>query len=442
MYTLVESSNSRIDLLNIVASNGNVYAIFNIHNKSDHDVDLTINKVPYSQAPILYKSKTRGVFKYSHTYPIENHNCIPGGCFIEIQAVYSAPEINIDDEFEILFTIYSNNFTNCLSPRLHFTSIANGWIITCVKKGSDDSFYEENKDMRHVVHYSSHDSKDNDSLENPYDVLESLIGLDFVKREVISLSNFVKIQKLRESRGLKSDAISYHCVFTGNPGTGKTTMARIIASIYKELGILKKGHLIETDRSGLVGQYIGHTAEKTNRVVDSALDGVLFIDEAYALTPKEDGRDFGQEAISTLLKRMEDDRDRLVVIVAGYGEEMTRFINSNPGLKSRFVRYIDFPDYSCSELLSIFQKFVKDGGYVIDEPSLNILETAFKHIIELNDKNYGNGRYARTIFEETLKAQANRIACFEEISDEQLQFIDSTDISCAIHLIESKYGKD
>lgn len=438
MYTLVESSDIRIDLLNIVASNGNVFAIFNVHNKTQLDADLSINSILHSQPPYLYKSKKRGVFKFVSTFPHEptGSHSIPGGCFLEIQVVYSSPEINIDDEFETVFTVYSNRFKNCISPRLHFSAIENGWTITCVKNRGDDSFYEEHKDMKHVVHYINNDD-DSSSTDNPYDVLNSLIGLESVKTEVLTLSNFVKVQKLRESRGLKADSISYHCVFTGNPGTGKTTVARIVASIYKNLGILKKGHLIETDRSGLVGQYIGHTAEKTNSVIDSALDGVLFIDEAYALAPKEEGRDFGQEAISTLLKRMEDDRDRLVVIVAGYREEMRRFINSNPGLKSRFVRYIDFPDYSSQDLMSIFRKFIDEGGYKLDESASIILEDTFHRIIESGDQNFGNGRYARTLYEETLKAQANRIAQFETISDEQLQFLDTADISCAIKSVDS-----
>lgn len=193
------------------------------------------------------------------------------------------------------------------------------------------------------------------NISNPLKELEALIGLANVKTEVTNIYNLVKIQKVRATKGLNAPDISYHCVFTGNPGTGKTTVARLVAQIYKQLGILSKGHLIETDRSGLVAEYVGQTAVKTNKIIDSALDGVLFIDEAYSLVQNGGGNDFGLEAIATLLKRMEDNRDRLVVILAGYSDEMKQFIDSNPGLQSRFNRYTHFEDYSADELTSIYE---------------------------------------------------------------------------------------
>jgi ATP-dependent 26S proteasome regulatory subunit len=207
---------------------------------------------------------------------------------------------------------------------------------------------------------------------NPYEELEGLIGLNNVKQEIKTLANLVKVQQARKEEGLKNSTLSYHLVFTGNPGTGKTTIARIIASIYKDLKILKKGHLVETDRSGLVAEYLGQTAVKTNAVIDTALDGVLFIDEAYSLTDENDS--YGKEAVATLLKRMEDDRDRLVVILAGYTENMTHFIMTNPGLESRFNKYIEFTDYNAEELFQIFMRLAHKYDYLVDEEAQQIIK--------------------------------------------------------------------
>ncbi len=243
---------------------------------------------------------------------------------------------------------------------------------------------------------------------DPYKELDELIGLESVKEEVHSLVNFVKVQKMRQEKGLKTPKMSYHLVFTGNPGTGKTTVARIVARIYKDLGILKKGHTVETDRSGLVAEYMGQTAVKTNNLIDSALNGVLFIDEAYSLVIG-DNRDYGEEAIATLLKRMEDDRDKLVVIVAGYTNEMKKFINSNPGLQSRFNRYIHFPDYTPDELYDIFCLQLKKNQYTITPEGEKFLREKLKEIVDKKDRNFGNGRYVRNIFEKAIQRQANRL---------------------------------
>jgi SpoVK/Ycf46/Vps4 family AAA+-type ATPase len=221
--------------------------------------------------------------------------------------------------------------------------------------------------------------------------------------------------------------LSYHCVFTGNPGTGKTTVARIVAEIYKELGVLKKGHLVETDRSGLVGEYVGQTAPKTNAIIDSALDGVLFIDEAYSLVQGGQG-DYGKEAISTLLKRMEDDRDRLVVILAGYSKEMDDFINSNSGLQSRFNRYIEFPDYSSEELLQIFDFIIKKNEFVLTDEASNLVKEVIAKAVANKNNNFGNARYIRNLFEKVITQQANRIATAENISNEVLSKIEAVDI--------------
>lgn len=239
--------------------------------------------------------------------------------------------------------------------------------------------------------------------------INDLVGLEEVKQEVRKFSDFIRVQHLREKEGLKVSPINYHCVFTGNPGTGKTTVARILADVYKDLGILKKGHLVETDRSGLVAEYVGQTAVKTNKIIDSALDGVLFIDEAYSLIYQGAG-DYGQEAIATLLKRMEDDRDRLVVILAGYGYEMQQFIESNPGLKSRFNRYFHFSDYSATELWEIFKRNLTKHEYVLDSDAEEKVKQILREAVSQKDVNFGNARFVRNLFEKILENQATRIA--------------------------------
>ncbi len=260
------------------------------------------------------------------------------------------------------------------------------------------------------------------------DELRKLIGLQSVKSEVETLTNFIKIQQSRAEKGLKATSVSYHCVFTGNPGTGKTTVARIVANIYKELGVLKKGHLVETDRSGLVAEYVGQTAVKTNKVIDCALDGVLFIDEAYSLVSGGQN-DFGIEAISTLLKRMEDDRDRLVVILAGYSNEMQTFINANPGLQSRFNRYIEFPDYSADELAQIFEFNLTKNEYTITDDAKTALTAYLNNVVATKDERFGNARFVRNLFEKTIERQANRLAQEKQLTAEMLTTIELADLA-------------
>ena len=260
---------------------------------------------------------------------------------------------------------------------------------------------------------------------DPYGELDSLIGLENVKEEVKTLANLVRVQQARKEEGLKNSALSYHLVFTGNPGTGKTTIARIIASIYKDLKILKKGHLVETDRSGLVAEYLGQTAVKTNAVIDKALDGVLFIDEAYTLTDDQDS--YGKEAVATLLKRMEDDRDRLVVILAGYTNNMARFITTNPGLESRFNRYIDFPDYSSDELYKIFMTLIKKYEYIIDAEAEIYIQELIQSEVTAKGEQFGNARFIRNLFEKVLANQANRLAKEQNLSADCLRTITKED---------------
>lgn len=260
-----------------------------------------------------------------------------------------------------------------------------------------------------------------------FDDLEGLIGLSTVKEEVKTLRNYILIQQEREKKGLKSTQVSYHCVFTGNPGTGKTTVARIVADVYRSLGVLKKGHLVETDRSGLVADYVGQTATKTNKIIDRALDGVLFIDEAYSLVGGGEN-DYGREAIATLLKRMEDNRDRLVVILAGYSDEMKEFIDSNPGLQSRFNRYIHFPDYNANELYQIFEVNCWKNDYVLTDEAKETLKAMLEKAVAEKDKNFGNARFVRNLFEKTLERQANRLSKQSDLSKEMLTEIIASDL--------------
>lgn len=269
---------------------------------------------------------------------------------------------------------------------------------------------------------------ESNNFDNALDELNSLVGLHDIKEELKKLANFIRVQKAREESGLKSTPISYHMVFSGNPGTGKTTVARIVSKIYKQLGILSEGHLVETDRSGLVAEYIGQTATKVNNVVDAALNGVLFIDEAYALVT-EGNNDYGKEAVATLIKRIEDDRDKLVVIFAGYSEEMNKFLEMNPGFQSRINRFLDFKDYSDQELKEIFVSQCEKLDYYLTPDALTVLSEKLEIAIANKDEFFGNARYVRNLFEKTLEQHANRIASEGNLTKESLTTITHRDIA-------------
>ncbi|MFZ4662297.1 MAG: AAA family ATPase, partial [Caldilineaceae bacterium] len=253
-----------------------------------------------------------------------------------------------------------------------------------------------------------------------------LIGIENIKNEVIQLVNFLKIQQLRHSKGMAIIPVSRHLVFYGNPGTGKTTVARLLARIYKSLNVISRGHLIETDRAGLVAGYVGQTALKTQDAVKQAIGGVLFIDEAYTLAGE--GQDYGREAIDTLIKLMEDNRDDLIIIVAGYTDEMNRFLSSNPGLKSRFNKYFYFNDYDPMQLISIFELFCHNTEFNLSQAAKMKLLQIFESLYTARDKTFGNARLVRNIFEHTISNQANRLVTLANITDIDLRVVLDVDI--------------
>lgn len=267
------------------------------------------------------------------------------------------------------------------------------------------------------------------TLDELMEELNSLTGLKGVKEDVNSLINLLKIRRIRRERSMKEMPVSMHLVFTGNPGTGKTTVARLLAGIYHALGALSKGQLVEVDRSELVGGYVGQTAIKTQEVVNSALGGVLFIDEAYSLAAGKDKADFGREAIDTLLVEMENHRDDLAVIVAGYPEPMEEFLQSNPGLKSRFNKFIDFPDYTPEELYEILLGICKKNGYKLSEKAQETAKSMFRDLYENRDADFANGRTVRNLFEKAVVRQANRLVKLDTLSNEQLETIEASDLS-------------
>lgn len=271
------------------------------------------------------------------------------------------------------------------------------------------------------------EQKPQEPEKDPMEELESLVGLTTIKDDVKELMAFVKIQKMRSDAGLRSVPVSLHLVFTGNPGTGKTTVARIIGRLYKQIGVLSKGQLVEVDRSGLVAGYVGQTALKTQEQIRKAMGGVLFIDEAYALAQKDDA--FGQEAIDTVLKAMEDHRDDLVVIVAGYTKPMEKFINSNPGLKSRFNKYFEFPDYTIDELEAIFYLNCRKYDYIVEEDAKKQIRARIIGRKMMRQENFANAREVRNMFEDIITNQARRVAAMENPTHDDMMRITIEDLS-------------
>ena len=305
---------------------------------------------------------------------------------------------------------------------LNCQSFQKSTVTTCLKCGAENPH-------RPRIFYHSTSDQDQDEYREALRELNDLIGLSTVKHEVEMLANLARVQKMREAHGFNVPDMSLHLVFAGNPGTGKTTVARLLGRIYKGLGVLGSGHVVEVDRRSLVAAYVGQTAIKTMEVISKSLDGVLFIDEAYTLARSSSDNNYGQEAIDTLLKAMEDNRERLVVVVAGYSEPMKEFIESNPGLQSRFNKYIDFPDYSVEELYSIFAKMVEHNQYVLtSEAKAEIVKILARERLESGD-NPANARLVRNIFEVAIQRQANRLALMPAPNADELQRITVEDVT-------------
>ncbi len=293
----------------------------------------------------------------------------------------------------------------------------------------DKSF--ENNSIVTIFFQSNSDRNqqpNDDSLEEVIQELNELIGLENVKKDVSELINLLEIQKKRTSEGLKNTEITLHTVFLGPPGTGKTSVARLLSRIFKHLGFLSKGQLIETDREGMIAGFVGQTALKVDKVVQESLGGVLFIDEAYSLTQNSVGNDYGSEAVNTLIKRMEDHRDDLALVVAGYTEPMKFFVESNPGLRSRFNRFFEFNHFSPAELLQIFESIAKKSDFVITDDAKEKLNDTFVLLFDKRDESFGNARVVRNLFEKCVQNQANRIIKIKKLSKKTLKTLIMEDI--------------
>ena len=380
-------------------------------------IGLLKNWEQWEKASINLSSTLQGVLSFESKVNITSPNLI-------IPTILGTDDVDVRNQYMILLYRWAS-----------LVAKADGKITEqeqqCLAKLLESSTTKHEVNTQLQVRQDDSTSIDDAAIEenpiDPYKELESLIGLSSVKEEVLTFANFVKVQQVRKANGMKTSPVSYHCIFTGNPGTGKTTIARIMAAIYKDLGIIKGGQLVETDRSGLVGVFIGSTAIKTNKIIDKALDGVLFIDEAYALA-EGGATDFGKEAIATLIKRMEDERDRLVVILAGYPQNMNDFLNANPGIQSRISRTIHFPDYSVQELGEIFLRGAERYEYTLSLDGIiklnEVIQTEYNH----RTRTFGNARFVRNLFERTIEHQANRLAKQPKINPGALAEITGEDI--------------
>lgn len=346
--------------------------------------------------------------------------------FRELGKYYSSSKCDKNEIDVHKFTAYIKTLSTYITSHTEKST-----EIKKVKSGScgcENTTKESDKNNKKSTVASVQNIEENEpeeTLEELQERLNNMVGLAGVKQEVNSLVNLIKINKIRESRGFKTNNVSKHLVFLGNPGTGKTTIARLISKIYKQLGVLEKGQMIEVDRAGLVAGFVGQTALKTKEKIDEAMGGILFIDEAYTLA--KGSSDFGQEAIDIILKAMEDNRENFVVIVAGYPAPMEEFLKSNPGLKSRFNKSIFFDDYTQEELFSIFESFLSSHDMRLSSDATEYLRKYLKQLCTDRPENFANGREMRNLFETAVSNQANRLARLSDITDEELNEITVAD---------------
>ncbi len=366
-----------------------------------------------------------------------------------IEKIKTAKFIHTNKEYNneylmpaILFRMQHSLFTKSGNSIYRFASIvakADGNVNEEEKKALKNILDKTAKPKVKTSGITANEIPEGDTIDAVMFELDLLIGLEEVKKSIKELANLLKVQKIRTEQGMANIEIGLHSVFMGPPGTGKTTIARLLGRLYKHLGYLNKGHLIETDRAGMVAGYVGQTAIKVNDIVNESIEGVLFIDEAYSLTPQDGGRDFGSEAVDTLIKRMEDLRNQLVVVVAGYTEPMKLFVESNPGLRSRFNRFFKFDHFLPLQLLQIFETFSKKSDFILNDDAKEKLLDTFEMLYEKRDEGFGNARVVRNLFERCVQNQANRIVSIPEITKEILQTIEANDIPEPKKTIEQVY---
>jgi len=399
----------------------------------DHRNDLVVIVAGYDEPMQQFiesnpglKSRFNRFIHFEDYTPEEMYEIFCKLCSKNAYTIEEAAEPILKDYFASLRKELSDDFANARTVRNTFETVIAKQASRIASKSRKTKALLSTITEEDVA-WCRMDSEKEESLESLLASINELVGLHAVKEELSDLMYVVQHQQKRKAQGLAVPALSLHLVFMGNPGTGKTTVARYVARIYKALGILSKGHLVETDRSGLVAGYVGQTAIKTQEVINRAMGGVLFIDEAYTLS-EGGSNDFGQEAIDTLLKAMEDNRDDLIVIAAGYDQQMERFVHSNPGLESRFHQFIHFEDYSAAEMCQIFKLLCKKNQYELSEDGLTALDQFFSGI---SISEIGNGRGARNLFERAITQQAKRIAQTAPTAEQELSTITAADIVSA-----------